>query len=196
MTDQVIAALITGGAGVLAALIGLVRWRIRTQEQGGWIVGAATTPPIFESARFFSTCTTLEDKKKAIQQIEVGLSHGTVRLTNMQMEQCAGSDYELDRIGLYLFEEYTAQPNPVSRLLHVQHEFDLISAATTARSPLPLFYALRSLLKMLNQHDALRPLVREQIELLNAIKHRLSHRLHDSHSVDIPRVIDKLIALL
>lgn len=196
MTDQVIAALITGGAGILAALIGLVRWRTRVQEHGVRIVTAMNTPPIFEAARLYATCTTLEDKKKLIQQIEVGLSHGTVRLTTLQMEQCAGSDWELDRIGLYLFEEYTAQPNPTTRLLHVQHEFDLLQASTTARSPLPLLYAVRSLLKMAHQQTALRPLIREHVEVLSAIKQYLRTRDVEPHTANMQRLIDKLLVLL
>ena len=194
MSDQVIAALITGVAGIIAALIGL-RWR-EWSKASGRPVASGTEPPIFDAARQFAKFTTLEQKKKTIQPIEVALSHGTVALTINQMEACASSEWELDRIGLYLFEEYTAQPNHIARLMHVRHEYERVRAATYPRSSLPLVYALHSLLVLARQQPLLAEAVGEGAELLVDIMRFCGKHPHLDPDHEIRRLVDKLLGLL
>ncbi len=194
MSDQVIAALITGFAGIVAALIGL-RWRAwnRTAERS---FTSGREPPIFDAARQFAEFTTLEQKKKTIQPIEVALSQGTAALTTNQMEACACSDWELDRIGLYLFEEYTAQPNHAARLMHVRHEYERLRAALYPHSSLALFYALRSLLVLAKHRPELGESIGDSAELLLDIVRFVDKHPHLDPDRELQRLVGKLLGLL
>ncbi len=194
MSDQVIAALITGLAGIVAALIAL-RWR-EWNRTGDPSFTSGREPPIFDAAREFASSATLEQKKKTIQPIEVGLSHGTATLSTTQMEACAGSDWELDRIGLYLFEEYTAQPNHTARLMHVRHEYERMRATIYPRSSLALFYALRSLLVLVKHQPELVASVGESTELLCDIARFVDKHPQLDPDRELQRLVGKLVGVL
>lgn len=166
MSDQVWAALITGGCAIIAAAVGLLRWR-GTRRSG--LLTPASSPPIFRAARHFRAAGTSMEQQQAIQQIEVALSHGSLLLSSYQMEQCAGSEYELDRIGLYLFEAYTAQPHHAMRVLHLRHEWERLRGQPAARAALPLLYALRSVTRLAHPHAPLPPALHESAEVLHEI---------------------------
>ena len=195
MSDQVLAALITGLAGIVATVIGLW-WRERTQGRALRPLASGSAPPIFDAARQFARFATPAQQQTAIQPIEVALSHGTIMLTNRQMELAAGSDWELDRIGLYLFEEYTAQPNAAARLLHVRHEFERLRLATGPRSPLPLFYALRSLLALLRRQPTLLEPQGEDVEMLHTLRHFAAKHPQLDPDQELRRLVERLLALV
>lgn len=196
MSDQVIAALITGIAAIIAAGIGLIRWQERVQRASGRVIAAGQEPPIFDAARLFARFSTLAEKKTAIQPIEVALSHGSVTLTTRQMEYCAMSDWELDRIGLYLFEEYTAQPQHAVRVMHVRHEYERLRTATFPRSSLPLLYATRSLLTLLKQQRQLAVTLQEQADLFQEIRHFVRNHPHIDVDTELERLMNKLILIV
>lgn len=192
MSDQVIAAIITGIAAIIAAGIGLLRWHDRAQRFGGRVIASGREPPIFDAARAFARFSTLAEKKTAIQPIEVALSHGSVTLTNDQIEYCGASEWELDRIGLYLFEEYTAQPHHAVRVLHVRHEYERLRAATYPRSSLPLLYATRSLVTLLKQQRQLAIDLHEHADLFQEIRDFLRKHPHIDTDAELVRLVDKL----
>lgn len=195
MSDQITAALITGTCGIIAAVIGLLRWR-RRERQRQRLLNTGHETPIFAAARAFAKSTTVEQQRKAIQQIEVALSHGSLLLSGYQMEQCAGSDWELDRIGLYLYEEYTAQPNQAARALHVQHEWDRLKVAATPRSTLPLLYSVRSLERLVRQQPHISATLWESTETLYDIKQHLHTHSHLDPDKALLREVDRLLARL
>ncbi|MDP9315649.1 MAG: hypothetical protein M3R24_33105 [Chloroflexota bacterium] len=192
MSDQVIAAMITGIAAIIAAGIGLLRWREHAQRFNGRALASGLEPPIFDAARMFARFSTLAEKKTAIQPIEVALSHGSVSLTNRQMEYCAASEWELDRIGLYLFEEYTAQPHHAVRMLHVRHEYERLRVATFPRSSLPLLYATRSLVTLLKQQRQLAFDLHEHADLFHEINQFLRKHPQIDADAELVRLVDKL----
>lgn len=195
MSDQVLAALITGVCGIIAAAIGLIyRWQ-RARERRR-MLAPGNAPPVFAAARNFAKSATIEQQKRAIQQIEVALSHGSLMLSSYQMEQCAGSDYELDRIGLYMFEEYTAQPNQAARVLHVLHEWDRLKSATVSRSVLPLTYAVRSLTSLARQQPVLPPRLRESAEVLHEIRCFVREEAALDLRDELAREVARLLAII
>lgn len=195
MHDQVIAAIITGGAAIIAALIGLLRWRGRSNRAARQAVVRGDTPPIFTAARAFATFTTQAEQQRAIQPIEVAMIHGAATLSTSQIVQCAGSSWELDRIGLYLFEEYNPQPNMVQRALHVRHELELIKALPNPRNLLPLHYAVRSLWALTVQQPQQCAKLPDCADLLHELARTMPRYSYLAHSDDIQRRAKQLINL-
>lgn len=109
--------------------------------------------PVFEESRPFSELDPFsqnEGRKKLAQQLERRIQKGDHQLTAADLDRADAGDYELDRIGLYFWEEHTGQW-PKERIVHVRHEFERIRNAGKPRSLMPLHYALRSFEKCLRQ---------------------------------------------
>ncbi len=142
MSDQIVAAMITGGCAVLAALIGLLARRLRDERRASLAPG--TEPPVFRAARAYAAAD-VAGGRRFIQQIELSLAHGLLWLTPEQQAACAGSEWALDRIGLYLFEAAHSFTRPEERMLHVRHEWERATNGAGQPSTPALRFALLSL---------------------------------------------------
>ncbi len=195
MSDQVLAAAITGVAGIVAALLGALRWRGRGEIQRKQSIIRSDVPPIFAGAREFVEGATFAAHQRLIQPIETAMRQGNAPLSSSQMIQAAGSEYDLDRIGLYLFEEHSALPNPAARLLHLRHELERLKAEPYPRNLLALHHAARSLLTLARQRPDLLPVVREAADLLREVNEFTQRYPHLKCAFDTRRNIARLMRL-
>lgn len=106
----------------------------------------------------------------------MAISSGSVRLSRGQIEQAAGSEWELDRIGLYVFEEYSAHTDHGARCLHLEHEFERVRLDPAPRSLLPLHYAIRSLLVLARQQASIPVCLQDRSDLIHTIATFLAQR--------------------
>lgn len=191
MSDQVIAAMITGGCAVIAALIGLLARHLRDEHRASLAPG--TEPPVFRSARAYEAATDIARRRRYVQEIELGLSRGVLWLTPEQQGACAGSDWALDRLGLYLFEAVHGQTRPEERMLHVRHEWERAANGVAEPSWLPLRYALLGLLAA-RFEPGMQRLLDDNAALLGDIRRFLrSSRAEDAEAL---RVVESLLAML
>jgi hypothetical protein len=75
------------------------------------------------------------------------IKSGEFSLSPDQMLKCAGSEWEFDRILLYLFEQIKDRSDIPSRLEHIAAEKERLDAANWKSSLTPLHYAVRSVAK-------------------------------------------------
>lgn len=195
MSDQALAAAITGLAGIVAAAIGILRRRDRGEILRARAVIRSDMPPIFAGARQFAECATVAAQQQLIQPIENAMSHGAAPLSSSQMIQAAGSDYDLDRIGLYLFEEYTGQPNPAARLLHLRHELERLKAEPYPRNLLALHHAARSLRTLAYTRPDILPTIRAAADLLREVSEFTRRYPHLQCAPDTRRNVARLMQL-
>jgi hypothetical protein len=149
-------------------------------------------PPVFpESAPFdaLDPYTQFKERKQLAQRVESTIGKGHY-LTADEVTRADAGPYELDRIGLYLFEEQVGKwPN--DRSVHVRHEFERIEISPRAPSLMPLHYALRSFQRCIRQNRS--ELAPEERELLEHI-HDYMKAHQDIDTTD--KIKDRVDAML
>lgn len=108
----------------------------------------AEPAPVFEESREFARLDVVEgtvERKRIAQRIERKIKNGAM-LSKQQALDAAGSPWELDRIGLYLWETSLGLWPEDEPEVHVRHEFDLLLRvkASKVTSRMPLYYAVES----------------------------------------------------
>jgi hypothetical protein len=86
-----------------------------------------------------------EEQKEIIHNLQYQFQYGGKKLSRRQMEACATSPKILDRIGLYLFEEFNPKIGYEKRYLGVNQEWERWKAGSFSGSRRTLHYAVRSL---------------------------------------------------
>jgi len=190
MSDQIVAAMITGGCAVVAALIGLLARHLRDERRVALAPG--TEPPVFRGARAYAAAGDVAGRRRYIHEIELGLSRGYLWLTPEQQAACAGSEWALDRIGLYLFEAAHGHTRPEERLLHVRHEWERSTNGVANRPTLPLRYALLGLLAARSE-PAMQRLLYDNATLLADIRRFLRAQDSDAEAL---RAVERLLSLV
>lgn len=105
--------------------------------------------PVFEESRHFAGLDIVADtdeRKRIAQRLENRIKHGGM-LSKEQAARAADSPWELDRIGLYLWEATSGSFPDKEPEIHVRHEFDPLERAKGLKvaSHMPLYYAIESL---------------------------------------------------
>ena len=113
--------------------------------------GAATAPavakrtPVFEESSEFSKLDPQKDKGRRVllvQQVTSRISKSIV-MTKRDIEKADAGDFELDRIGLYIWEARSGEW-PEKRGTHIENELNLAKASGPQPNLLALLYALES----------------------------------------------------
>lgn len=190
MSDQIVAAIITGSCAVAAALIGLLARRLRDERRAGLAPGSA--PPVFRGARAYASASGVGGRRRYVQEIELALSHGGLWLSPEQQVACAGSEWALDRIGLYLFEAAHGTTRPEERMLHLRHEWERTTNGAGWPSTPALRYALLALLAARSE-PATQRVLNENAALLHELRRFL--RSHDEDAEAL-RAVEGLLGLL
>jgi hypothetical protein len=154
----------------------------------------AAARPVFEdSIRFagLDPFTSNEQRKSLAQQLEGRIGKGDVTLTRTEAGRADAAEYELDRIGLYFWEEHIGDW-PSERGIHVRHEFERIKNAGKPKSLMPLHYALRAFDKCLRQARS-EPSVEEKNEVLNPILSYVAARPEMDTTNDIKSRLEQLL---
>jgi hypothetical protein len=118
-------------------------------QNAGAGAGAAVAPktrtPVFEESIEFSKLDPQKDKARRIQlvqQVDTRISKSVV-MTKRDIEKADAGDFELDRIGLYIWEARSGEW-PDDRSRHVQNELDLARASGPQPSLMALEHAMES----------------------------------------------------
>ena len=133
-----------GLAFLIIALFILVSY---TPRPGMSIAELPETKPVFaESLKYFKEGPEQKgprgDLLKGLQNAyETPGVRNSYELPPEQMQICATSAWDFDRIAFYLFERYKAKPAVEVRITHVRHEMRLLA---TRRCLAPLHYAVES----------------------------------------------------
>jgi hypothetical protein len=146
----------------------------RTTE---WYRHMPTSDPVIcRSIAYLSQGEKLnKNKKQLIRHYQDNfIKTGEFSLSQDQMLKCAGSEWEFDRILLYLFEEMKNTAQIPARLEHIAAEKESLDAANWKGSLAPLHYAVRSVAKAISKNKA--PKVycsSEHLEVVREVRDRL-----------------------
>jgi hypothetical protein len=126
-------------------------------------------PVICKSILYLSFGAKMSTEKKSLirEYQNARIKSHEFALSELQMQDCAVSEWEFDRIVLYLYEELKLKPDFKVRIEHVVTEKELLNAGNWKSSLSPLHYAVRSV-AALGSND--RPLVAFSREQLSAVK--------------------------
>ena len=125
-------------------------------------------PPVFEESLEFAELdphSASARRTLLAQQVSRKIQNG-LYLTKRDIEKADAGDYELDRIGLYVWEGISGRW-PQERCVHVEHEFELAKASGNAPSLMALGHALESFQKAVDKGRA--GMTQQEIELLASI---------------------------
>src|SRR5687767_14263063 len=94
--------------------------------------------PVFAESERFSSLAEFAQKKELVHTFEAAIQGGQMALDKDQRQRAATSKWELDRIVLYLAEEYDrSAPDYPTRLLRVRQEFEKLRAVSFEASLMP-----------------------------------------------------------
>jgi hypothetical protein len=116
----------------------------------------AAQPVFVESEEFFMLDPKKQsvERKQLAQRLEGRITRGEHLLSSRQESDADAGPWELDRIGLYIWESLNGKwPNNLT--YHVRHEFDLLERTDEDTSLMPLYYALESCEACVRQRGAL-----------------------------------------
>jgi hypothetical protein len=150
---------------------------------------------VFEQATHFSGLTSITEKKRLIHDIEYKINENQFDLSDDEMTRCARSVLELERIGLYIYEEHKSTSNIMIRILHVRHEFELVRTSTETKSLIPLHYAVRSILKSSQRNLDYKAALIENINLFEELLEFLKVRTDVDKGGEIKGNLNKILQL-
>ena len=152
------------GAGLFAFAV----IRSNEQEQNS---AQIANPPVFGQSSVFQRLRTFDEKKSIAQNLEQAMTNGARILTDDETNACAGSSWDLDRIGLYIWERHQRclKPDP---LINVRQEFQRIEAQKSKPSLMPMYYSLESYLEILKASNIPAHNPKKFNEILNYVKTR------------------------
>jgi len=127
------------------------RRRARIRQLVTHLVAPNCAPVFEQESRRYAKMSTFDEKKtimihpveRQIQQARG--SKERLKVTDEQLERCAASLWEFDRIYFYLVQENLAGPNVVQLFKCLEQEFEKIRALDGGTSLIPLHYSLRAL---------------------------------------------------
>jgi hypothetical protein len=125
-------------------------------------------PAVFDESPEFDQLDRQSQGERRLalaHQVERKIDKGLV-LTPREIDKADAGRYELDRIGLYVWEAKSGAW-PGERSVHVRHEFQLIGASRNSPSLMALEYSLASFSTAVNQSRA--PLTKEERVLMASI---------------------------
>lgn len=140
---------------------------------------APNCAPVLENeSRRYANMTSFEAKKTILihpleRQIQEELEKGTKRLTPEELNACASSLWEFDRIYFYLVQEKTNFAKTEQLIESVDHEFEKLRSVDGGSSLVPLHYAIRALKKTFRSEAAVHELAEQSAtvrELLTRVE--------------------------
>lgn len=107
--------------------------------------------PVLSESLFFMSLGRFWHKKDFVHRREAEIESGDYGLRKHQLQACARSYWDFDRIVFYLTQEYASQRDAGPDLLikQVRRELEKFEAREDRVSAMPLHYALRALLSAL-----------------------------------------------
>lgn len=108
--------------------------------------------PVLDQSRVFIRLNSFEEKKTTlIHPTERSIRQGKLKLSAHEIERCAASPWDFDRIVYYLHQEQWLPSDPGQLLDSVQQELEKLEAKKGEESLMPLHYSVRTLLKAVTQ---------------------------------------------
>jgi len=155
----------------------------------------AKVPPehLFEESLEFSKLNPHSDNERRhllAQKVSRRIDKGLV-LSKSDTAKADAGDYELDRIGLYVWEGVSGLW-PQERCVHLRDELTLVKASRNSPSLMALEYALASFQKAVDQGRA--GLTTEEIDLLAAIHDYMNDHLSLDGATGILAEVDGMLS--
>jgi hypothetical protein len=158
--------------------------------------GSATAPVLNDLAKRYSELSTQDEKKNLIRPVGQGFASGTISLTRPQMEVCAGSDWEFDRIALYLFREANLGSDLDARLRSIEQEWDEVTAKDFKGSLVPLHYYIRSFLRLIEKKPVLAGEARTRVDWFRRMLNTLRFKPHLDEGNHVKGNLESIIRIL
>jgi len=127
--------------------------RARIRQLVTHLLAPNCAPVLEQASRRYAKMTTFDAKKTImIHPVERQIQRARDRrkrlnVTEKQLNDCAVSLWEFDRIFFYLVQENLAEPNVVQLFQCLEQEFEKLRAVDGGTSLIPLHYSLRALKK-------------------------------------------------
>lgn len=127
--------------------------RARIRQLVTHLLAPNCAPVLEQASRRYAKLTTFDAKKTimihpAERRIRGALGGGgRLRVTDEQLNECAASLWEFDRIYFYLVQENLERPDVAQLFKCLEQEFEKLRALDGGTSLIPLHYSLRALKK-------------------------------------------------
>jgi hypothetical protein len=128
-------------------------------------------PVLGSQARAFEAAPTFAVKKERfLLPLQNDIRRGRRRPSRRELEDCSRSEWDLDRVALYLAAEDSTEPVLSELLFYIEQEEERIVASDHNRSTIPIYYAVRALKSRISRElDVPRDLQAEMKEQFRAL---------------------------
>lgn len=201
---------VEGGAGAVIAGLGAMFISLILNPLSQKFDGPVQ--PVFPKAKQFSDLFSLiisesdEDRrntyagerKEIVEGVQIQFQENGRQLTKKEINKCLLSQFELDKVGLYLFEEFSDEdPDLDKRLRRVESEFRKVRASGYKEKSLyPLHYSIRSYLTRVKSARNSVQDKNEHIEKFEKILKEFNDRPDLDTTNDIKDKLNSVIAVL